>query len=178
VTTVYVTHDQVEAMTMGHRVAVLRDGMLQQCDTPRALYDRPANAFVAGFIGSPAMNLRTTRVVAGGAQFGDLVIPLMPEVMSAVNAANLSEVTLGLRPEAFTASPDGNGVTLHVDLVEELGADSYVHARLPDDDPLRDSHLVVRFEERNTPRIGDVIKMGVRSEDEHVFHPETGERLG
>ncbi len=177
-TTVYVTHDQVEAMTMGHRVAVLRDGMLQQCDTPRALYDRPANAFVAGFIGSPAMNLRTTRVVAGGAQFGDLVIPLMPEVMSAVNAANLSEVTLGLRPEAFTASPDGNGVTLHVDLVEELGADSYVHARLPDDDPLRDSHLVVRFEERNTPRIGDVIKMGVRSEDEHVFHPETGERLG
>src|SRR5881275_2320284 len=84
VTTVYVTHDQVEAMTMGDRVAVLSDGLLQQCDTPRALYDRPANAFVAGFIGSPAMNLVTAKLVAGGAQFGDLVIPLMPEAMSAV----------------------------------------------------------------------------------------------
>jgi multiple sugar transport system ATP-binding protein len=87
-------------------------------------------------------------------------------------------VTLGLRPEAFTGSPDGNALTLTVDLVEELGADSYIHARLPGDDPLVDDHLVVRFEERVTPRIGDVLKMGVRSEEEHVFHPETGLRLG
>src|SRR6266487_1535965 len=114
-TTVYVTHDQVEAMTMGHRVAVLRDGKLQQCDTPRALYDHPENAFVAGFIGSPAMNLRDAKVVAGGAQFGDLIVPLKPEVMAAVNEANISEVTLGLRPEAFTSAPDGTGVTLTVD---------------------------------------------------------------
>jgi multiple sugar transport system ATP-binding protein len=177
-TTVYVTHDQVEAMTMGHRVAVLRDGKLQQCDTPRALYDSPENAFVAGFIGSPAMNLRTAKLVSGGAQFGDLVVPLKPEVMAAANEANLSEVTLGLRPEAFSASHDGNAVTLTVDLVEELGADSYVHARLPGDDPLTEQHLVVRFEERTTPRIGDVVKMAVRSEEEHVFHPETGLRLG
>src|SRR5204863_6329314 len=84
-TTIYVTHDQVEALTMGDRVAVLRDGKLQQCDTPRALYDRPENAFVAGFIGSPAMNLRRAKVVAGGAQFGDLVVPLRPDVMAAVN---------------------------------------------------------------------------------------------
>ena len=178
VTTLYVTHDQVEAMTMGHRVAVLRDGKLQQCDTPRALYDRPENSFVAGFIGSPAMNLRKTKVVGGGAQFGDLIVPLKPEVMAAVNEANISEVTLGLRPEAFTSASDGTGVTLNVDLVEELGADSYVHARLPGDDPLTDAHLVVRFEERFTPHIGDVIKMGVRSDEEHVFHPETGLRLG
>jgi multiple sugar transport system ATP-binding protein len=177
-TTVYVTHDQVEAMTMGHRVAVLRDGKLQQCDTPRALYDRPDNAFVAGFIGSPAMNLRKTKVVEGGAQFGDLVVPLRPDVMAAVKEAGVSEVTLGLRPEAFGSPDGGNTVTLTVDLVEELGADSYVHGRLEGDDPLADAHLVVRFEERNTPRIGDVIKMSVRSEEEHVFHPETGLRLG
>jgi multiple sugar transport system ATP-binding protein len=177
-TTVYVTHDQVEAMTMGHRVAVLRDGKLQQCDTPRKLYDRPDNAFVAGFIGSPAMNLRKARVVAGGVQFGDAIVPLKPEVMAAVNEANVSEVTLGLRPEAFTSESNGDAVTLTVDLVEELGADSLVHARLPGDDPLTDAHLVVRFAERVTPHIGDVLKMGVRSEEEHVFHPETGERLG
>jgi multiple sugar transport system ATP-binding protein len=177
-TTVYVTHDQVEAMTMGHRVAVLRDGKLQQVDTPRNLYDRPGNAFVAGFIGSPAMNLRTTKIVAGGAQFGDYVVPLNAETMAAINERNLSEVTLGLRPEAFTVAQDGNGLTLHADLVEELGADSYVHARLPEDDPLRDAHLVVRFEDRNTPRMGDVVKMAVQPDDAHVFHPETGERLG
>jgi multiple sugar transport system ATP-binding protein len=177
-TTVYVTHDQVEAMTMGHRVAVLRDGKLQQCDTPRNLYDKPGNAFVAGFIGSPAMNLRRAKVVSGGAQFGDMVVPLKPDVMAAVSEANLNEITLGLRPEAFTSAADGNSVTLTVDLVEELGADSYVHATLPGDDPLIDQHLVVRFEERFTPRIGDVIKMGVRSEEEHAFNPETGARLG
>jgi multiple sugar transport system ATP-binding protein len=177
-TTVYVTHDQVEAMTMGHRVAVLRDGKLQQCDTPRALYDRPDNAFVAGFIGSPAMNLRRAKVVSGGAQFGDLVVPLKAQAMAAVNEANVDEVILGLRPEAFMSAAGGDTVTLTVDLVEELGADSYVHARLPGDDPLRDEHLVVRFEERVTPRIGDVLKMSVRSEEEHVFHPETGLRMG
>ncbi|HZC70834.1 MAG TPA: sn-glycerol-3-phosphate ABC transporter ATP-binding protein UgpC [Jatrophihabitans sp.] len=177
-TTVYVTHDQVEAMTMGHRVAVLRDGKLMQCDTPRALYDNPENSFVAGFIGSPAMNLRRAKLVSGGVEFGDVVVPLKPEVMSAASEANLSEVMLGLRPESFTSTTDGAGVTLNVDLVEELGADSYVHARLPGDDPLEDPHLVVRFEERDTPRIGDVIKMSVHSEEEHVFNPETGLRLG
>jgi multiple sugar transport system ATP-binding protein len=177
-TTVYVTHDQVEAMTMGHRVAVLRDGKLQQVDTPRSLYDRPENAFVAGFIGSPAMNLRTVRVVAGGVQFGDHVVPLKAETMASVGEQNIGEVTLGLRPEAFGVSQDGTGVTLHVDLVEELGADSFVHARLPDDDPLKDSHLVVRFDDRDTPRVGDVIRMAIRVDEEHVFHPETGQRLG
>src|SRR5579859_5165946 len=85
-TTVYVTHDQVEAMTMGHRVAVLRDGVLQQVDTPRELYERPANAFVAGFIGSPAMNLNPARIDAGGARIGNTLVPLAPAVMSACGA--------------------------------------------------------------------------------------------
>jgi multiple sugar transport system ATP-binding protein len=177
-TTVYVTHDQVEAMTMGHRVAVLRDGKLQQCDTPRNMYDNPANAFVAGFIGSPAMNLRKAKLVSGGAQFGDAVVPLQPSVVSAASQANLDEVTLGLRPESFTVAGDGTGVSLTVDLVEELGADAYVYGSLPGDDGNHDQHLVVRFDGRVPPSIGDTLKMTIHQEEAHVFNPETGLRLG
>jgi multiple sugar transport system ATP-binding protein len=180
-TTVYVTHDQVEAMTMGHRVAVLRDGKLQQCDTPRSMYDKPANAFVAGFIGSPSMNLRTAKLVQGGAQFGDAVVPLQTEVLTAAQSANLSAVTLGLRPESFTVASDGGpGVlTLTVALVEELGADSYVHGSLPGDDPVAGDHpVVVRFDGRGSPRIGDTVKMAIRQDEAHVFNPESGQRLG
>jgi multiple sugar transport system ATP-binding protein len=178
-TTVYVTHDQVEAMTMGHRVAVLKDGKLQQCDTPRNMYDNPINAFVAGFIGSPAMNLRKVKLVDGGAQFGDTVVPLKPAVVSAAKEANLSEVTLGLRPESFAVPTDGQGgVTLQVDVVEELGADAYVHARLPGDDEIADSHLVVRFDGRVPPRTGGTLKMAIHDDEAHVFNPENGERLG
>jgi multiple sugar transport system ATP-binding protein len=180
-TTVYVTHDQVEAMTMGHRVAVLKDGKLQQCDTPRNMYDRPVNAFVAGFIGSPAMNLRNAKLVAGGAQLGDVVVPLLPAVMSAANEANVTEVTLGLRPESFTAEATGSEaatLTLTVALVEELGADAYVYGTLPGDDPLSDKHLVVRFDGRGTPSIGDNVQMSFRQEEAHVFNKETGLRLG
>lgn len=109
VTTVYVTHDQVEAMTMGHRVAVLKDGELQQVDTPKKLYDEPANAFVAGFIGSPAMNLvRTT----GGVQGWNLDVPN-------------KELIVGVRPEGLELSEDGIPGT--VTMVEELGADSYIY---------------------------------------------------
>ena len=86
-TTLYVTHDQVEAMTMGHRVAVLKDGILQQVDTPRNLYDTPGNAFVAGFIGSPAMNLRAVDLVPGGAQLGNIVVPLHADAEAAAKKA-------------------------------------------------------------------------------------------
>src|SRR5207302_9920031 len=98
-TTIYVTHDQVEAMTMGHRVAVLKDGLLQQVDTPRGLYDRPCNAFVAGFIGSPAMNLRRARIDDGAALLGGARVPLTREV---VTAAGSDEISLGVRPEALS----------------------------------------------------------------------------
>ena len=102
-TTLYVTHDQVEAMTMGHRVALLKDGKLQQVDTPRNLYDSPGNAFVAGFIGSPAMNLRVVDVVDGGAKLGNIVLPLKPEVQKAAADAGLKQINLGVRPESFHA---------------------------------------------------------------------------
>ncbi|MEB5273735.1 sugar ABC transporter ATP-binding protein, partial [Pseudomonas aeruginosa] len=107
VTTVYVTHDQVEAMTMGDRVAVMRDGVLQQVDSPLALYDTPKNLFVAGFIGSPAMNLMEGDVVDGGVELGDYVVPVSRDVLA--KAPNETKLTLGIRPEAFTLASEGIG---------------------------------------------------------------------
>ena len=182
-TTLYVTHDQVEAMTMGDRVAILKEGgFLQQVDTPRNLYDRPTNAFVAGFIGSPAMNLRPAKLVEGGAQLGNIVLPLKEDVLQAAKAAGLSEITLGVRPESFMASRGGAdgtaaGLKLDVKLVEELGADAYVYGTLPDDEPGAKNYIV-RFDGRVPPRIGETISVDVRTAEEHAFHPETGERLG
>jgi multiple sugar transport system ATP-binding protein len=174
-TTIYVTHDQVEAMTMGHRVAVLKDGFLQQADTPRALYDRPGNSFVAGFIGSPAMNLKTVPLVDGGAKLGNLIVPLRREVAAA--AAGLSEVTLGVRPEAFSVATDGRpGLDLRVDIAEELGADAYVYGTATLDSG--DEQFVVRVDGKQVPHMGDTISLVVAEGSEHVFNPETGERLG
>ena len=108
VTTVYVTHDQVEAMTMGDRVAVMREGVLQQCDTPRTLYDSPVNAFVAGFIGSPAMNLIEGRIDERGVAIGETVLPLSRELATRAGAPG-TVVTVGLRPESIAiAAPDSD----------------------------------------------------------------------
>src|ERR671932_745287 len=123
VTTVYVTHDQVEAMTMGDRVCVLKDGLLQQVDTPRNLYDRPDNVFVAGFIGSPAMNLMDVDLDAHGAVLGGRSLPLPRETMSGTG----DRVTLGVRPEDLDLSD--RGLAVQVDVVEELGADAYIYGR-------------------------------------------------
>src|SRR4051794_8770770 len=117
VTTVYVTHDQVEAMTMGDRVCVLKDGLLQQVGSPRELYDHPDNVFVAGFIGSPAMNLLDLSVVEGGMQVGDIVWPVERSVISGVSG---NKVTVGMRPEDLELSD--HGIEVEVDVVEELGA--------------------------------------------------------
>ncbi|GAA3005365.1 sn-glycerol-3-phosphate ABC transporter ATP-binding protein UgpC [Actinokineospora diospyrosa] len=176
-TTIYVTHDQVEAMTMGHRVAVLKDGVLQQCDTPRALYDRPDNAFVAGFIGSPSMNLRASVITAGGATIGGLAVPLPRESLSAITSAGVAEVTLGIRPESLTPVPTGApGFDVLVELVEELGADALVHGSLPQDPDL--TRVVLRVDGRTPPTLGDTIRVAIRNPDElHVFHPETGDRV-
>jgi multiple sugar transport system ATP-binding protein len=165
-------------MTMGDRVAVLRDGQLQQCDTPRNLYDTPANAFVAGFIGSPAMNLRTSQLVPGGARLGNIVLPLQSGVSDAARTAGLSTITLGVRPESFAvAANGGGGLRMEVKLVEELGADAFVYGSLPDDDAT-DKHFIVRFDGRVPPRIGEILDLDVRSGEAHAFNPETGERVG
>ncbi|MBA8826626.1 multiple sugar transport system ATP-binding protein [Saccharopolyspora lacisalsi] len=177
-TTVYVTHDQVEAMTMGHRVAVLADGLLQQVDTPRELYERPANAFVAGFIGSPAMNLRTVPLGSDGAVLDGHTLALPRTALSAAAAEGISEVTLGIRPESLrlTSTEEAADATLSmtVELVEELGADALVHGST-DSSPER---FVVRVDGRTPPRLGDEIAVTLRSTEEvHLFHPETGYRL-
>ncbi|HVV24664.1 MAG TPA: sn-glycerol-3-phosphate ABC transporter ATP-binding protein UgpC [Pseudonocardiaceae bacterium] len=176
-TTIYVTHDQVEAMTMGHRVAVLKDGLLQQCDTPRALYDKPANAFVAGFIGSPAMNLKTLPLGSDGAQLDGVNVPLSRSAMAAAQAQGLSEVVFGVRPESLRLA-DGteDGFTLTVELVEELGADAYVHGAVLINDV--QERFVVRVDGRTPPAIGQQVKVAVRGVDEiHLFNPESGLRL-
>jgi multiple sugar transport system ATP-binding protein len=179
-TTIYVTHDQVEAMTMGDRVAVLKDGILQQVDTPRNLYDKPANAFVAGFIGSPAMNLRLAEIVENGARLGNIVLPISQESINAAKSAGLLKVLLGVRPESFVAH-DANaardGLAVHVKLVEELGADAYVYGTLDTDDET-DRSFIVRFDGRIPPKIGDRITLQPVTDEEHVFDPDTGARLG
>ena len=125
VTTVYVTHDQVEAMTMGDRVAVLKDGLLQQCDTPLNLYDKPRNLFVAGFIGSPAMNLIEGDVADDGIHIGDYVVPVPRETLG--KAANEKRLTLGIRPENFELGEGNDGIGIDVAVVEELGADAFLY---------------------------------------------------
>jgi multiple sugar transport system ATP-binding protein len=179
-TTLYVTHDQVEAMTMGHRVAILKEGgFLQQVDTPRNLYDKPVNSFVAGFIGSPAMNLRPAELVPGGAKLGNIVVQLHADAEAEAKKANLSKVLLGVRPESFHvgANPD-SGLELKVNLVEELGADAYVYGQLTGDPEVYEKQYIVRFDGRVPPRINDVIHVEVRQGEEHVFNPDTGARLG
>ncbi|MDX8051350.1 sn-glycerol-3-phosphate ABC transporter ATP-binding protein UgpC [Lentzea sp. BCCO 10_0798] len=174
-TTIYVTHDQVEAMTMGHRVAVLKDGLLQQCDTPRALYDRPANAFVAGFIGSPAMNLKTVPITSEGAKLDGIIVPLSRDALAA--ASGLDEVTFGIRPEALGIVPSTDeGMDMTVELVEELGADALVHGAVKIGDASQ--RFVVRVDGRTPPTLGQHVKVAVRDTTEiHLFHPESGERL-
>jgi multiple sugar transport system ATP-binding protein len=177
-TTLYVTHDQVEAMTMGHRVAVLNDARLQQVDTPRNLYEKPANIFVAGFIGSPAMNLRAAGLVPEGVRIGGMVLSLPPETLRSARAAGVDEVTIGLRPESASLAAAGTAGTLPltVALVEELGADAYVYGEVEGDTP-EDKPWVVRCDGRAAPRIGDRVGVAVRASEAHLFNRRTGLRL-
>jgi multiple sugar transport system ATP-binding protein len=173
ITTVYVTHDQVEAMTMGDRVAVLKDGLLQQVDTPRNLYDSPANAFVAGFIGSPAMNLLSAPVSGGKAMLGDLAVD--------VPASAGSSVTVGIRPEGF--APASQGFHVLVEVVEELGADAFVYGK-PADSSVNfanstdeGAQVIVRWDPKNPPKPGDTITVTAAAASVHLFNATTGERL-
>jgi multiple sugar transport system ATP-binding protein len=128
VTTVYVTHDQVEAMTMGHRVAILDYGVMQQVDEPNTLYRWPANLFVAGFIGSPAMNLLHTTHDGSSVAFGSARIPVDAAVAAQLGSLGTSEVTLGIRPQGL--APGSDGVPSEVMVVEELGSETFVFVEL------------------------------------------------
>jgi multiple sugar transport system ATP-binding protein len=157
-------------MTMGDRVAVLKDGLLQQVDTPRNLYDRPQNVFVAGFIGSPAMNLVQLPIIDGGVQFGDAVLPIAREILA---KATGSRVTVGVRPEKLSVAP--NGLIVDVDVIEELGSDGYLYGRVQLDGT--EQNIVVRVHPIDHPMAGDKIHLQADPEAVHVFDTESGERL-
>jgi multiple sugar transport system ATP-binding protein len=168
VTTVYVTHDQVEAMTMGDRVAVLKDGVLQQVGTPRELYDHPVNSFVAGFIGSPAMNLLEVPVVDGGVRLGDSMLPVDRSALAGAN-----RVLLGVRPEDLVVGE--RGLPVEVDVVEELGADAYVYGHAVLDGESRP--VVVRVPVRQLPAKGAVVQVTSVPGGAHLFSAADGRRL-
>lgn len=156
---------------MGHRVAVLKDGILQQCDTPRTLYDKPNNVFVAGFMGSPSMNLLTVPLVSDGIKLGETTVQLPREMISECNSKGLKEVTFGVRPENLALTATGLPVT--IDLVEELGADSFVHGHSPDG-----GRMVIRTDARVHPQLGSTVNVTVTDNEHlHLFDPNTGERL-
>jgi multiple sugar transport system ATP-binding protein len=160
-------------MTMGDRVAVLKDGLLQQVDTPRNLYEKPQNVFVAGFIGSPAMNLLTASVSSGKAMLGNLGI--------AVPTSTGTSVTVGVRPESFT--PASTGFEVLVEVVEELGSDAYVYGK-PVDKALKFANttedlgqIIVRWDPKNPPKAGQTVTVGVNADVVHLFDAATGKRL-
>ena len=173
VTTVYVTHDQVEAMTMGHRVAVLDHGQLQQVDTPRRLYSHPENLFVAGFIGSPAMNLVNVERDGDQLVLGNKNVPLPESVQSDLRDSNAKEFVIGVRPEHLETISGGAPATVTV--VEELGSEAFLHAILPHQG--REETIVVRVEGETSIVRGDNLELGVAG-PLHIFEAESGRRLG
>jgi multiple sugar transport system ATP-binding protein len=205
VATLYVTHDQVEAMTMGDRVAVLRAGVLQQCDKPQALYDNPNNLFVAAFIGSPAMNLFEAQITEGASAviIGSQRIELSEAVLAhrpAVRGYANRRIVLGIRPEdlpmASDATAAANSSTLigDVELVEALGSDLLIHfaidakhveveGAIEDDDStltpvmLQRAQGVARIEPRSAVETGDRVRLCVNPIRLHFFDPESGDAI-
>jgi multiple sugar transport system ATP-binding protein len=173
-TTVYVTHDQVEAMTMGDRVAVLRNGKLQQFASPTELYDKPANAFVAGFIGSPSMNLLTVPITSDGVKIGDnSTLELERDQVTLLHEAGLEQVTVGVRPEQLEVSDSGT-IEAVIDLVEDLGSEAYLYTHVG-----KGTQLVARSLSRTPARLADTVRLRKHPDGVvHLFNPETGERIG
>jgi len=184
-TTVYVTHDQVEAMTMGDRVCVLKDGLLMQVGSPRELYDHPQNVFVAGFIGSPAMNLLELPATEGGVQLGSIVYPVERGLIQG------GRVTVGVRPEDLELSDQG--LAVEVDVVEELGADAYIYGRaIGTGDPNHpvapapgqataiggDLQIIARTDGRRPPMKGETVHFRPKADHVHLFDATNGQRLG
>ncbi len=175
-TTVYVTHDQGEAMTLGDHVAVLKDGALQQYAPPRELYENPVNAFVAGFIGLPQMNLIKVPLDEGCARLEDQSIRLPQELAQAAGERDAKEIMLGIRPEHVSVGDDSEeeGIRGSVVLVESLGADSYVHASIAG----AETSFVARTEGYDARRPGTNVRLRIDPSKLYAFDPNTEERLG
>ncbi|MFC2372812.1 MAG: ABC transporter ATP-binding protein [Parascardovia denticolens] len=188
VTTLYVTHDQTEALTMGDRIAVIKLGVLQQVGAPTELYDRPANVFVAGFIGSPSMNINTHPVVDGKAKIGDDTITLPTEVVSKLTPEDGGKIVLGFRPEDATlaADADPDAFKLKVLNVEDLGSDGYIYGNIVTGDEASASETMmsdqnkmttVRVNPRQLPKVGDTVRIHIDPTKMHLFSPATELRL-
>jgi multiple sugar transport system ATP-binding protein len=172
VTTVYVTHDQVEAMTMGDRVAVMNGGLLQQVDTPLRLYKRPVNAFVAGFMGSPAMNLLQAQLRSDGVQVGTGTIAITPAVRGRITG----DITVGIRPEDWrVASPQETAVNVDVVLTEDLGSDAYMYGTISTD--AAEVPVIVKLERQHRFDKGETVRLTADPESIHVFDGTDGHRL-
>jgi sn-glycerol 3-phosphate transport system ATP-binding protein len=165
-TSLYVTHDQVEAMTLADRLIVMNAGNVDQIGRPLDLYEQPATAFVAGFIGSPAMNLVAGRLDADGVMIGEVSLPL-----AAPSGAPGTAVLVGLRPEHLDFAADGP-LALRVDLLERLGADTILHGRLADG-----VALTARTAASFAPDLGDTARFAIRPDKIHLFDPDSGKRL-
>ena len=174
-TTIYVTHDQVEAMTMGDRIAVMRDGILQQAGSPEELYDNPTNVFVAGFIGSPAMNFATTRTEGEVLMLGNAPLQLSGRAaQAAANRPRGSNMLIGFRPEHLEVSngqPNHVRIPVDVEVVEYLGNEELVHARTDGTEVV----ALVSSERRLRP--GEKVDLAMPVEKLHLFDPETEQSL-
>jgi multiple sugar transport system ATP-binding protein len=168
-TTIYVTHDQVEAMTMADKIVVMQNGNVEQVGAPLELFDRPANIFVAGFIGSPAMNILSGKVVsAGGKRFvmaGDMRLPFSRKIA----ASDGQPVLYGVRPEHIELAKDG--FPAQISVVEPTGSETMVFLRHGD------TELAALFRERQAFKPGDTLNLRPRLEAVHLFDPQTGRRL-
>ena len=187
VTTLYVTHDQVEAMTLGQRVAVLDHGVVQQVDPPDVLYNRPANTFVASFIGSPSMNFLRARIDDGMVSFGTFRLPL-PETAAARLRRRDGEVIVGLRPEYFSDAPLAGGdvaIPVTVEITEQLGSETLVYFRIGgvsaessgDVQAELGGAFVARLDPRTRPVPGEQLRLAVDVERAHFFDPADGAAL-
>ncbi|OZG49195.1 ABC transporter ATP-binding protein [Bombiscardovia coagulans] len=188
VTTLYVTHDQTEALTMGDRIAVIKLGILQQVGAPTELYDHPDNVFVAGFIGSPSMNINIHPVVDGQAKIGEDTVSLPREAVDKLTPEDNGQIVVGFRPEDATlaGAGDSDAFSLAVANVEDLGSDGYIYGNIiTDNSPAQKATVMsdqnklttIRVNPRQLPKVGDVVKIHIDPAKMHLFAPSTELRL-
>ena len=187
-TFLYVTHDQVEAMTLGDRIVIMRDGFIQQIGTPQEVFNHPANLFVAGFIGSPSMNLNTHPVVNGKAKIGEDTVDLPAEAVAKLTAEDNGQIVVGFRPEDAGLAPadDPNAFSLKVVNVEDLGSDGYIYGNIITDGSAAEASQVmsdqnklttIRVNPRALPKVGATVKIKIDPAKMHLFAPSTELRL-
>ena len=169
-TMIYVTHDQVEAMTMADKIVVLRDGLVEQIGSPLDLYTSPDNRFVAGFIGSPRMNFLRGQVIAAAAGEAKVVVPDAPEhklripLRAGVTVARGQEVTIGIRPEHFLGTPEGPGLEVRIDVIENLGGIAYAYGRTN-----ASQDVIIKAESETPPHVGMTVTASIKEAYCHLF---------